>query len=318
MTGTVAHGSVITITDAAARFGSRVNVKPLYVSLGNQKAGSPLGRRTDDYYNAGTEASAAHPVGALTQAYRYDFKGTETANDVWGGELFFTENATNPLLQYVERYYDFDVYQAKYQGDFGFNLKTNRIWGDWRLSSHVCNIYVGYNGTWPAGETGAINAEYTNDSAIYMNTTVAAFQWLSEEYLFKNASAPNVADGILEFYRDNTLQNAAKTNFITHTTANPLPLTMVFLDQVSNGSGNGVAHVYEYLGYMNFDDEYRRVYLSNSATRAPGSKLIPMIQTAWSPGAINVQLVHSQLVLSGNYLHIRLGKNTWLEPVRLP
>ena len=123
-----------------------------------------------------------HPVGALTQAYRYDLKGTETANDICGGERSFTENATNPLLQYLERYYDFDVYQAKYQGDFGFNLKTNRIWGDWRLSSQVCNIDVGYNGTWPAGETGAINVQLAHSqlglSGNYLHIWLGKNTWL--------------------------------------------------------------------------------------------------------------------------------------------
>ncbi|MEO8154543.1 MAG: hypothetical protein ABI605_15840 [Rhizobacter sp.] len=317
LSGTVAHRSVVTITDSLARFGTRTNVKPLYVAFGDQRAGSALGRRTGDYYNIGALASNAKTVGAITQTYRYDFKGTETENAIWGNEIFFTEDATRPLLQYMERYYDFDIYQAKYQKGGQFNLKTNRLWGNWNINPSVCDLYVGYNGSW--GPMGAVAAEHTPESPSWMdNTDVPAFQWMSEEYVFQNSSAPDRPDGFMEFYRNNKLQNTVRTQFITHTSANPLPLTMVFFDQVSNGSGDGVSNIFEYLGYINLDDEYRRVYLSDSPTRAPGSKLIPMIQTAWSPASLSIQLVNSQLPFSGNYLHIRLGKDTWLEAIPMP
>jgi hypothetical protein len=318
LSGTVAHGSIVTITDWSARFGNRTNVKPLYVSLGDQRQGNGLGRKTGDYYHVHSEASNVQTVGAISQTLRFDFKGTETANAIWGNEIFFTEDPSRPLLQYLERYYDFDIYQPQYQHLNQFNLKTNRLWGNWNLDPNVCNLYVGYNGSWQDPETSAVATEHTSEGTVWMSTKAEAFQWLSEEYVFKNSSAPDAADGILEFYRNNTLQNAKRTRFVTYTTAMRQPLTMVFFDQVSNGNGDGVAHTYEYLGYINLDDEYRRAYLSASATRAPGSKLIPMIQTAWSPNTIRVQLVHSQVPLSGSYLHIRLGKDTWLEPIRLP
>ena len=91
---------------------------------------------------------------------------------------------------------------------------------------------------------------------------------------------------------------------------------MVFFDQVSNGCGDGVPNVFEYLGYIDLDDEYKRVYLSDSPARAPGSKLIPMIQRRG--GSISIQLVNSQLPLSGSYLHVRLDKDTWMDAIRLP
>jgi hypothetical protein len=52
LVGVVAHGSTLTINDALARFGARTKVKPLFVNLGNEKAGSPLGRITANYYSA--------------------------------------------------------------------------------------------------------------------------------------------------------------------------------------------------------------------------------------------------------------------------
>lgn len=317
VSGTIAHGGSITITDALSRLGSRANAKPLYVSLGTQKAGLSLGRLTGDYYHANTAASSTRQLGSITQTYRFDHKGLETANAIWGNENFFTEDATRPLLQYVERYYDFDIYNPIYQAGGQLNIKTNRMWGNWNIDPNVVNIYVGYNGSWAAPDTSAVAPEHTVESPLYIDATLPMGQWMSEEFIMENSSAADVSDGLFYWIRSNTLLNASKTNWVTYTTAMPQKLSMIFLDQISNGSGDSVPNVYQYLGYQCIDDEYRRVYIGNSATRASCTKLIPMPQTAWSAGSVTFQGVVSHLALSGNYAHIRLGRSTWLEAVQL-
>jgi hypothetical protein len=314
VSGTVAHNSVITITDALNRFGTRTNVKPLYVAMGTQKAGLSLGRKTGDYFHSSQAQSSAHSVGSIANAYRFDFKASSA--DAWGQDSFLLEDTTRPFLQYVERYYDFDILQTIYQasGGVGFNLKTNRIWATVGQNN---DIYVGYQGLSALSQriycewlTGTPPADYTDEEC-------PGFQWLSEEFVFRNSSDVDVADAYYDVYRDNRLLNDLGHVFTTRTTARPTALNNIFLDQVSNGCGSGVSNVFAYYGYMCFDDEWRRAYLGNNATRASCTKLIPMPQTAWAAGSISINLVNSLLSLSGNYLHIRTAENTWLESVQI-
>lgn len=312
VSGTVAHRSTVTITDQAARLGTRANVAPLYVAFGEERAGSPLGRRVGDYYHpTNSIASDAVPLGAITTAYRFDFKVTETGS--WGQELFVTDDVRKPLLQYLERYYDFDITQPQYWSSGQLNLKSNRI----LVFPRGSNIYLSYQGANGPGSLG-VHCEYTNDDYTqWAGLDLPARQWTSEEIVFQNSSDLGLNDGFLKIYRDNELSNPVGFEQITITDAWPDRPNMVFLDQVSNGCGDGVDHVYGYLGYMCFDDEYRGVYLGDHAERARCTKLIRLPQTAWSESAVSVQLVHSHLPLAGAHLHVRLGEDEWLESVPL-
>jgi len=139
--GTVGHGLEMTMrTDGTYNFGTRTNVKPLYVNLG-VKAGSSYGRDTADYFQVSGVEQTSVKAGSVAGAVRFDFKylSTISAPAIFGDIDF---NPAKPLIQYIERYYAFDIRDPDVWGANGagtgvpgFNLKTNRLYYDLSPSS---------------------------------------------------------------------------------------------------------------------------------------------------------------------------------------
>ena len=104
--GLVGHGSMMTITDSLARFGTRTNVKPLFVNLGDSRFGSSLGRITTEHINSATVSDTVIKAGALASSWKLDLKQFGEGGIM--GQPIITQNQTRPLIQYIERRYGFD------------------------------------------------------------------------------------------------------------------------------------------------------------------------------------------------------------------
>jgi len=308
-TGTVGHGNTLTITDGGARFGTRTNVKPLYVNLGDGKAGSSLGRDTGDYFNSSSTYQTAINVGQIPGGVSFDhFESTE------GIFKDFPFDPDKPLIEYTERYRDYNITEPDYQSggvNPGFNLKTNRMWVG-PGASGPNNIYIGWQGIDGTYGSGRVIVESVGGGqSEYNDVTTNPFSWSAEEINFENSSAPDVEDGLFEMYRGNTpFLGESKNNFITRSSTNPDKLSRAFMDQVSNGTGQSSPTI---AGYMCWDDEYAGVYVGDAADRTSCTYLVRQPQTSWSSDQIDIQQVESQVALASGYVFIRTGRTTWVS-----
>ena len=314
--GSVAHGGTMTVrTNGFYNFGARTNTKPLYVNLGF-KAGSVLGRLTSDYFHSsGVEQSSVKP-GSIASAVRLDFKylATISAPEIFGDVDF---NPAKPLIQYIERYYAFDIRDPNVWGAngagtgiAGFNLKTNRLYYD--LDGAANNSYIGYQGK-DALSARAFTERVEVSADSYSADLPTANTWGSEEFLFLNSSALNVEDGELRHYRSNTFLNPSAYLRKTIDATYPNQIYTAYLDQNSNGCGDGVANVYVYASYQCWDDEYNGVYVGNNAARGSCTKLVRLPQSSWSQTAADFTQIYSVVDSTERYFYVRTGKTSWLS-----
>jgi len=135
--GTVGHGNIMTITaheDTGISFGTRENVKPLFVNFGDSRSGNSLGRLTTAHITSNATSDTVVKAGALTSSWRLDLK-------VFGDDGFFvnpvtTQDRTKPLIQYIERRYGFDFDDPKIQN----NKYYFQQWGELNTYTHEITI----------------------------------------------------------------------------------------------------------------------------------------------------------------------------------
>lgn len=314
--GAVGHGNeMIFKTNGFYNFGSRTNVKPLYVNLG-VKAGSSYGRDTTDYFHvSGVEQSSIKP-GSVPSAIQFDFKylSTISAPAIFGNLSF---NPAKPLIQYIERYYAFDIRDTNVWGANGagtdvpgFNLKTNRLYYD--LAGAANNAYIGYQGKDPLSVR--VFVERVEVSADYYNVDLpTANSWGSEEFIYIGSSAVNVEDGEYRHYRSNTFLNPSAYLRTTIGDTYPNPIFTAYLDQASNGCGDNVANVYIYSSYQCWDDEYLGVYVGNASTRGACTKMVRLPQIEWSVSSAKFLQIYSVVDSADRYFYMRTGKTSWLS-----
>lgn len=316
--GAVAHGEPLTISDSESRFGTRTNVKPLYVSMGNGRSGSALGRIVDDVWRVSdaVSVSSAFPVGQIGTSVKVDMTETGTNGGAGFGPLSLPNPSdAKPIIQHVERYYDF-LNNSAGTNDLGdLNLKITRVWADNGVGDNSKpNAFSGYR----FGENTAGNIRMYVEASLglpgdrfyWENLAFAGREWGQDEFIFHQSSAINVADGNLIHIRDGAEVNIATDNWVTRNDTYPNPFSFCYLDQISNGVGTETV---VYYGYQCWDDEYNAVYLGDAATRSACTKLTRQPQTAWTPSQVSVNLVESQVPLSGAYLYFRTGMRSWLS-----
>ena len=105
-TGTVGHGNTLRITNSAG-FPARSNIKPVFVHAGATRFGSNLGRDTLEHFGSLVVESATEISGSLSSSMRWDVRDYASAS----AGIFTTAvsfNPDKPLIQYIERFYDFD------------------------------------------------------------------------------------------------------------------------------------------------------------------------------------------------------------------
>lgn len=121
--GTVGHGNTLTITDSLSRFGTRVNTKPLFVNLCDSLSGSSLGRITTSHINATTcSIDTVIKAGSLASSYKFDIRNSNSAGMF--ANPIITQSQVKPLIQYIERRYDFDIAATSTQNNGYFFSKT--------------------------------------------------------------------------------------------------------------------------------------------------------------------------------------------------
>lgn len=108
--GTVGHGNTMTITlgdDTGLSFGSRSNVKPLFVNLGDGLSGNVLGRITTQHLNTNLISDSVIKAGSLPSSWKLNIKTDGDVGFFGFGQAVTTQDQTKPLIQYIERRYGF-------------------------------------------------------------------------------------------------------------------------------------------------------------------------------------------------------------------
>jgi len=104
--GTVGHGNTLTITDSLGRFGTRTNVKPLFVNFGDSRFGSSLGRITTTHISPNAVSDTVVKLGGMASSWKLDIRQFGDSGII--GTPVTTQDQTKPLIQYIERRYGFD------------------------------------------------------------------------------------------------------------------------------------------------------------------------------------------------------------------
>ena len=140
--GTIGHGNTLRITDSLARFGTRQNVKPLFVNFGDSRFGHALGRITSEHINSNCALDTGVKNGSLASSYRYDIKNF--GDNGMLGQPITTQDQAKPLIQYVERLYGFDFDDPRIQNNFYYfngwdenNTYTHTMIIDGRTYTHT-------------------------------------------------------------------------------------------------------------------------------------------------------------------------------------
>lgn len=299
-TGTIAHGSTLTITDAQSRFGTRTNVKPLYVNTGGGKADTALGRVTANKFPAAAFHQTTIKAGSVTGAVGLDHFNNSTDAAFEN----FDFDGSKPLINYTERYQAFDIADPAYQSADGFNLKTIRITG-----SDGNNLYVAWQGNEGSGSCRYFIEHIWSTGGHYYSVQQLPFEWFSDEFVLENSSL-DTEDGVFEHHRNTQGALNSRITPETRDSNRPSPLNSMVFDQVSANTGQSSI---TYIGYVCIDDEYSGVYLGDAATRDACSNLVRQPQTAWSAGEVSIQLIESLVTVSSGYLYFRTGKNSWVS-----
>jgi hypothetical protein len=200
--GTVAHGNALTLTDGFNRFGTRANVKPVYVNLGNAKVGSALGRVTADYHPPESVVDTVVKNGQLSGSIRRNHKGTINATNSIFGEMPVDD--TKPIIHYVERYYDFDiassaawsdtvVYVPTVQASTLYRVTLNTINCDYTSSASPTALEIS------TGLRDAINANFAPTINALLSGNNLQFQ--SESTVMTFTASANLVGG----YNNNSI-----------------------------------------------------------------------------------------------------------------
>lgn len=308
ISGRMQHGEEITIaTNGDFDFGTRGNIKPLYVNLGDSKVSSSLGRVAVDIFRETSVAQEVVRNGKSDGSIKCDLMLT---NSTTGSLVFDPEK---PVIVAVDRFYDFDITEPQYQNSTGgFNLKSNRFWAG-SPAGGVANVYIGYQGS-EGGKTSRVVAEYlSNNVNNYYSSDQIPFEWVNEEFIFKHSSSAGIRDGLLNHYRDNTLLNPTKNAITTYTEENPSKIREMYFDQVSNGMGSGVNECPIYFGTIVVDDEYNGVYVGNSPNRSSCTKMYRLPQTQWDNNMCKAIMLETFTSSDLAYIYIRTGENEWVS-----
>lgn len=119
--GTTGHGNSLTITDSLGRFGTRTNIKPVLVMMGDSKTTSSLGRNVADYTAAASVLDTVFKRTNLNGSIRHNFKSYSGATGaIIGDGTSLVLDGDKPVITYVERYYDFDIADINYQSNTFF------------------------------------------------------------------------------------------------------------------------------------------------------------------------------------------------------
>lgn len=302
LTGTIAHGEIVTIrTDGTYDFGTRSNARPLYVYAGDSSgSGSPLGRTTANLFAAVATFESDYAVGGFEGAMVFNHKGTSAA--IWGGLLL---DPSKPSFVSGFRLRDFDMTQSQYQNSSGgLNLKTHRIWAGLGPTGPN-NFYIGYQGS-EGGNCRAAVENVPGNPNRYYSANPEPFLWQDEVVAFRNSSAHGVLDGRFRHFLDNVELNPEST-IATHSATNPELLKVLYLDQISNGSGQGVSAVNNAIASLIVDDEPKQIWVGNASTIGASTRMYPIPTVAWSSAEVQAFVLEGSIPAQSMHFYVMTG-----------
>ena len=165
--GTIGHGNKLAVTDSSASFTPRTTVKPLFVNFGDSRSGHSLGRITTSHITTNASIDTGVKLGSLASSFKWDIKQ-------YGGSGILatpitTQDQSKPLIQYIERRYEFDYASPRINTNTYYfkernynNTITHTIVIDGRTYTHTNDGTAGSVSNHAAVETfiaAAINAD---------------------------------------------------------------------------------------------------------------------------------------------------------------
>lgn len=110
--GAIGHGNELTITDSLARFGTRENVKPFFVNLGDSFSGNALGRDTAAHLNTNATIDGVVKLGGFSSSLKFNIREYGNSGIISAPITLSTEK---PIIQYIERREQFNYNDPQIQ-----------------------------------------------------------------------------------------------------------------------------------------------------------------------------------------------------------
>jgi hypothetical protein len=312
VSGTMADGGVLTITDLAGRLGNKSPALPAYFydyAQGVLTQNPTYSRNSDSPPFQGcifTSVGAGIPVNALGACQTLMDVSTNVAGPKV--RLLPDPNTAASLKMYrcVKKFYSWTPGLATGNKT---NLKCFRWWSGSDSGGSTNNGWINDNCD-PSGGTIAfqdtLNSQFFGGSPPQANTPYTV------EIEFQNSSANGVQDGIWRYVRDGVMLADPSHRFVTATSGIPGMLTFSVMDQISNNAEPAGAKLWTQADYS--DDSWARIVWSpeaawqNTTSGSPVKREL-CIPTSWATtGGISTigcfNRLGSNANLAGLYLYV--------------
>ncbi|WP_203141133.1 hypothetical protein [Marinobacter mangrovi] len=287
-------GGELQLVISGSGFGEKSHPNPLYYFDFDEdsKAQNVQASAVKDSFSTnGTISADSTPYGS-GQVLRFTIKQDPSAVAIPGIDF-----DSDRLYVYFNRRYSFSIADSSNWGSRGFNLKSNRIWGDTGN-----NIYIGYQGK-EGNSSGRIFPEYTAEGgATWVGTNLPQVEgeWTQEEIVYK-ASDIGVQNGIFDLYHNgNSVHDSV---FRMRTSDRPDRYSKLYFDQISNGTNENKT-LYIYYDNIYIDDTFQRVYLSNAPTFDEAKERLVQVPLKWSDNSVTVKLKSGNFSPSSSYIYV--------------
>lgn len=291
VSGTVSTGSTITITGSG--FGAKTEPKPQLWADFNDGTGNPTALGVSTSWS-GADSMAAQQSVVYSGGYAAGSQAGWRTTSVGANVRLLT------TLAYGAKYYiHFKRYitQTPYYGlgDSSRNTKTIRVWHD--SVGGTQNWLVGTQNPSPTdfsvldAETVAQvpNVNRFNGPAIWAEQPLGS--WRTEEYVFRNNSALNAADGHADIVLDNV--SAGSTDgFQMDDVTLPGPNNLIVIQQTlaNNSTEQWCSTGDAYFDNIYIDiNSWQRAVVGNKSTYVACTALEPQIPSAWADTSITAQ-----------------------------
>ncbi|WP_162628792.1 hypothetical protein [Marinobacter bohaiensis] len=275
-------------------FGNKPHPRPLYYfdfEDNSREQNSSFSMTSESLSTDGELVSETTPFGS-GNVLRFTIRQSSSAVAIPRIEF-----DSDQLYVYFNRRYSFSIDDSSTWGSIGFNLKTNRLWGD---SGN--NIYIGYQGK-EGTSSGRIYPEYTAEGgATWVGSDLAQLedQWTQEEIVYQ-ASDVGEQNGRFDIIRNGN--SVHDSNFRMRTSSYPDRYSQLYFDQISNGT-NANQTLYIYYDNIYVDDSFHRVYLSDASSFSDAKNRIIQIPTDWSDSNVVVNINPGDFDLSSAYVYV--------------
>jgi len=304
-------GGIVTLaTDGTYNFGTKSNAKPLYAIDFEDGTANPVAEWSVKPTIAGVNGESTTAVLApnATKSWRFDHSVSSAA----AGPNFDDVDLADRCFAYIQRYYDFDITDPATHGATGFNIKHFRRWPP---GITYIDLVYGYEGSEEPGGNARLDGENSATPTQWFPSAVWSHaQWLVDQFI-DTPGTLDVADAWVKWKRGSSVF-IDKTDYSLLTTTYPNKRTLLFLDQVSNGTSVGAK--YTYYNFVYIDNTPKRVVVADTNDITTATISEPCIATSWSSNSITFVLRQGiHLSLPGNYLIVIDDDDTQIAAVAL-